>query len=287
MKNVLVLIALVACVGLLIMSCENTPPATQNSLPDKQDGGTVQGGTDCVGAIGGAVYGDLNCDGILDNGELGISGVTVELREGTCPSSNPVIATTVTGADGSYLFTGLQQYFAYCVTIVVPPGGILSTPNPKGGITDDYYILFGLCSPPQGSCGRMTGGGSVFTVENARVTRGFEIHCDLTPPNNIEVNWPGGNNFHMTTLTNADCTDDPLIIQAPPAAPFDTFTGDGVGKLNNVDGATIHFVFVDAGEPGKYDTALIIVRDTGGNVVLNVFGYLKNGNLQAHDDGCN
>lgn len=286
MKNVLVLIALVACVGLLIMSCENTPPATQHNLPEKKTGGTVQGGTDCVGAIGGAVYGDQNCNGILD-GELGISGVTVELREGECPSSNPVIATTVTGSDGSYLFTGLQQFFPYCVTIVVPPGGILSTPNPNGGVTDDYYILFGLCSPPSGSCGRMTGGGSVFTVENVRVTRGFEIHCDRTPPNNLEVNWPGGNNFHMTTLTNTLCTDDPLIIQAPPAAPFDTFTGDGVGKLNNVDGATIHFVFVDAGEPGKDDTALIIVRDPDGNVVLTVSGYLKNGNLQAHDDGCN
>jgi len=132
--------------------------------------------------------------------------------------------------------------------------------------------------------GRMTGGGSVFRIDGARVTRGFEIHCDLREPNNIEVNWPGGNNFHMDTLTAAVCTDDPAIIQNPPAAPFDTFTGDGTGKLNGVPGATIHFVFVDAGEPGKNDTALIHIWDADGNLVLEVSGFIDVGNLQAHKD---
>ncbi len=130
--------------------------------------------------------------------------------------------------------------------------------------------------------GRMTGGGSVFRMDGARVTRGFEIHCDLSEPNNLEVNWPGGNKFHLTSLTSAVCTDDPAIMQDPPAADFDTFTADGIGKLNGVDGATIHFVFVDAGEPGKNDTALIEITDTGGTVVLFVSGLINVGNLQAH-----
>jgi len=136
----------------------------------------------------------------------------------------------------------------------------------------------------QPAVGRMTGGGSVFMIDGARVTRGFEIHCDLREPNNIEVNWPGGNNFHMTSLTAAVCTDDPAIIQAPPAAPFDTFTGDGTGKLNGEPGATIHFVFVDAGEPGKNDAALIQIWDSAGNLVLEVSGFIDVGNLQAHKD---
>jgi len=136
----------------------------------------------------------------------------------------------------------------------------------------------------QPAVGRMTGGGSVFRIDGARVTRGFEIHCDLREPNNIEVNWPGGNNFHMTSLTAAVCTDDPAIIQAPPVAPFDTFTGDGTGKLNGEPGATIHFVFVDAGEPGKNDTALIQIWDSASNLVLEVSGFIDVGNLQAHKD---
>jgi hypothetical protein len=143
---------------------------------------------------------------------------------------------------------------------------------------------------PPGACGRMTGGGSVFTYDDVRVTRGFEIHCDLREPNNIEVNWPD-NKFHMSELTSAVCTDSPAIGQAPPkSAPFDTFTGTGDGKLNNRPGARIEFVFVDAGEPGTSDTATIKVFDKNNNLVLdvpgdpNIPGFLHNGNLQTHKD---
>ncbi len=133
--------------------------------------------------------------------------------------------------------------------------------------------------------GRMTGGGSNWMVGDVRVTKGFEIHCDLRDPNNIEVNWPGGNNFHMTDLTSAVCTDDPAIIQAPPpSAPFDTFVGVGTGKLNNVAGATIKFTFVDAGEPGTSDHATIDVYNASNVLVLHVASLLKNGNFQTHLD---
>ncbi len=138
-------------------------------------------------------------------------------------------------------------------------------------------------------CGRMTGGGSVFTIDDVRVTRGFEIHCDLRKPNNIEVNWPE-NSFHMTELTSAVCTDT-VAVQAPPqSSPFDTFQGTGTGRLNNRPGGRIEFVFVDAGEPGSSDTAWIKVYDADDNLVLyvpgdpNVPGYLRFGNLQTHKD---
>ena len=143
---------------------------------------------------------------------------------------------------------------------------------------------------PPGACGRMTGGGSVFTFDDVRVTRGFQIHCDLREPNNIEVNWPG-NKFHLSELTSAVCTDSPAVGQAPPkSAPFDTFTGTGDGKLNNKPGGRIEFVFVDAGEPGTSDTATIKVFDKNNNLVLdvpgdpNIPGFLHNGNLQTHKD---
>lgn len=129
--------------------------------------------------------------------------------------------------------------------------------------------------------GRMTGGGSVFKG-NMRVTHGFEIRCDLKKPNNLEVNWPGGNNFHMDQLTSAVCTDDPAINQKPPAAPFDTFTGKGTGKLNGISGAKIEFVFVDAGEPGTKDKATMKIWDKANNLVLEVSGFLQKGNHQAH-----
>jgi hypothetical protein len=145
----------------------------------------------------------------------------------------------------------------------------------------------------------MTGGGSVFFEgENGvqvRVTRGLELHCDLSLPNNLQVNWQGGNKFHLTELTGASCTEDPLILQYPPDAPFDTFEGEGVGRLT-VSGVGkdivghIHFIFVDYGEPGVNDTAeMEIWYEDGPNQIyaLKKFkGPIDRGNLQAHDDKC-
>jgi hypothetical protein len=155
------------------------------------------------------------------------------------------------------------------------------------------WLAAGLALEPEdppGACGRMTGGGSVFTFDDVRVTRGFEIHCDRREPNNIEVNWPD-NKFHMSELTSAVCIDSPAVGQAPPkSAPFDTFTGTGDGKLNNRPGSRIEFVFVDAGEPGTSDTATIKVFDRDNNLVLdvpgdpNLPGFINNGNLQTHKD---
>jgi hypothetical protein len=161
--------------------------------------------------------------------------------------------------------------------------------------------LVGSCSPncydsgallitgtlaPAGATGRMTGGGSVFTPNGTRVTHGFELHCDVTDvPNNLEINWPPANNFHLDVLASAVCTNNPLIHQAPPNAPFNTFMGTGTGKLNGVPGASIVFTLVDAGEPGTKDTAAYVIKDSGGNTVLTVpTAFLTNGNQQAHKD---
>ncbi|MEJ2543142.1 MAG: hypothetical protein P8Y99_03660 [Calditrichaceae bacterium] len=146
------------------------------------------------------------------------------------------------------------------------------------------------CVVPEPECGRMTGGGSVFNDDDfdhqVRVTRGFEIHCDLSEPNNLQVNWPGGNKFHLTELKTAICTDEPGYEPFPPDAPFDTFVGTGIGRLNKQDGATISFRFEDHGEPGKDDVAEIEIKDPDGIVVRYVKGHMHNGNIQAHDDKC-
>lgn len=143
----------------------------------------------------------------------------------------------------------------------------------------------------QTGLGRFTGGGHQIRIDGVRVTRGLTIHCDLLLSNNLEVNW-GGNRFHMTEhLTTVACTDDPNIIQAPPAAPLDTLIGVGTGRYNGVNGFTINFTLVDAGEPGAKNDAKdqmrILIFETAdpGNVVLDVpLQDLSGGNLQAHFD---
>jgi hypothetical protein len=161
------------------------------------------------------------------------------------------------------------------------------------------------CAPPSVE-GRFTGGGfqivlttgaeriangALKQVEGGiKITRGFTIHCDLLLSNNLEINWEG-NHFHMLehTLTT-ECSDDPDITQKPPRAPVDTIVGTGTGRYNNVDGYTIEFTLVDAGEPGKADIpdqAALKIFETANpsNVVLNVpLQDIGGGNVQAHFD---
>jgi hypothetical protein len=134
----------------------------------------------------------------------------------------------------------------------------------------------------------MTGGG---TLEKGTgkgkvgVSHGFELHCNPNElPNNLEVNWNNNSDkFHLETLTSATCTDDPSINEGSPVAGFDTYTGTGIGRYNGVPGATIKWVFTDAGEPGKdKDYAQMTITDADGKVVLSIAGSLNQGNQQAH-----
>jgi hypothetical protein len=139
----------------------------------------------------------------------------------------------------------------------------------------------------------MTGGGSAFVSggnavnpDGTRVTHAFELQCNVTKsPNDLEVNWDG-NQFHLETITSALCTSAPIgstCAAAPPNAPFHTYFGIGVGRLNGVPGATVSWKFMDCGEPGTQDVVEIFVRDTNGILVLELRETnLTFGNHQAH-----
>jgi|GEM_PF-3077858 len=161
--------------------------------------------------------------------------------------------------------------------------------------------------------GHFTGGGSFFPTSLAgqtnsskkldnRVTHGFTLHCDVNRgPNRLEINWAadtGGkgraseNNFHLTSLTTANCINDPTIDPQQPKADFDTIIGTGTGTFNNVAGATISFTFSDAGEPGRNDGARMTITTpsktytfiNATDPALKGYYYLDQGNQQAHQD---
>lgn len=159
------------------------------------------------------------------------------------------------------------------------------TIDPCASVATDSPMPTDPC-PPQIIDGRMTGGGRQIIIGDVRVTRGFTIHCDITLSNNIEINWPG-NRWHLDKpITSANCIDDPTIAPEPPAAPFDTFIGVAIGRLNGVDGYRLDFTFADAGEPGgKNDRAALRITAPNGDVVLNVpYSFTDGGNIQAHYD---
>ena len=127
--------------------------------------------------------------------------------------------------------------------------------------------------------GRMTGGGSVFTTAGGRVTHGFSLGCNLNQgPDNLVVNWDGGNNFHLTSLTSATCFDSRANTPNPSAAGFNTYVGSGVGLCNGLPAAA-NWTFTDAGELGSNDTANIVIS---GGCSLSVSGNLQQGRHQAH-----
>jgi hypothetical protein len=83
------------------------------------------------GAIGDAVWYDLNGDGVRQHGEPGVAGVTVDLVLAAAE-----IATQTTQADGAFLFAGLAPG-AYTVEVSdevgVLGGTIVSRPGPNQG----------------------------------------------------------------------------------------------------------------------------------------------------------
>ena len=87
------------------------------------DTGTLPGPSTCGGtsvatsALGDRVWLDANANGIQDGGEAGVAGVTVRLLS----QGGEELATTVTDADGFYLFDGLVDG-TYRVRFVRPQG---------------------------------------------------------------------------------------------------------------------------------------------------------------------
>jgi len=150
-------------------------------------------------------------------------------------------------------------------------------------VTNDVYLAIDKSSCGEADDHRMTGGGSIFQDGTGiRFTHGFELHCDVNDlPNNLEINWEG-NQFHLTELLTAQCSDDPSIDEGQPQAGFDTFVGTGIGRLNGVDGASISFKLTDAGESGKIVDLFEFTIDDGLHPVIEASGTLRKGNQQAH-----
>jgi hypothetical protein len=178
---------------------------------------------------------------------------------------------------------------AFFVLAFAPPASAGGTPTPTPTPTSPTPPPTPTPTPtPPPVSGRMTGGGSIQCGDFGRVTHGFELHCiadGVIEPNNLEINWGGGNNFHLTTLTTSVCSDSPLFDEGQPPAGFDTMEGTGTGTFNNEPGATIQFILIDDGEPGGgADLARYFIRDALGNVVLDCPLQVldQGGNHQAH-----
>lgn len=249
---------------------------------------------------------------LLMSGVAHAHGLTIT-AQAVCQAGAPSISFTVSshdaGVDGQNADIGvyLNNNLVYTGAFVAATGNTFSgsVPAPAGatvavgaqangpwanGTAGGQQVAVLVSVPSDcvaGGQGRFTGGGHQVEVGGiARITRGLTIHCDLLLSNNLEINWGGRNNFHMTEhLQTLACSDNPDIDQTPPKAPLDTLVGRGTGRFNGVDGYSIVFTLIDGGEPGVNDQMGFTISAPNGAVVLNVpVQYLSGGNLQAHYD---
>lgn len=219
---------------------------------------------------------------------------TVDLEAGTCTD---VALTPIGGGIVNVTVTEIPQPGVYMLDEIVldtfdihdnaGSKTITGTNTFSHSVTGDQQVTVTFYnSPVVPLLGRMTGGGN---PKIDGVNFGLTLHCDITLSNNLEINWDGGNWHLDKPITSALCLDDPAIDPTMPAAGFDTFIGDAIGRLDGVDGSYVRFVFVDAGEPGRNDTVAIQVwavdADPSTDLpILDVSGNLTHGNLQAHRD---
>lgn len=105
-----------------------------------------------TGIIGDRVWSDADGDGVQDAGESGIAGVTLDLiaDPGTdgvfgTPDDGAPVASTTTGADGDYLFTGLS--FGDYAVVITDTGNVLNGftptvgPQSEGGLVSDPVTI--------------------------------------------------------------------------------------------------------------------------------------------------
>ena len=101
-----------------------------------------------VVAVGDRVWLDSDRDNVQDVGELGVPGIRVDLHTGapTCGTTAP-FATTVTDAQGYYLFTNLPgNTYRVCFRLPVPTGFQIVTIDVGGDdrVDSDAVIATGL-----------------------------------------------------------------------------------------------------------------------------------------------
>ena len=176
------------------------------------------------------------------------------------------------------------------VTVTVNATGTWGTGDPDSDRTASTTVTVPSDCTEIAAIGRFTGGPNAIEIGGTKVTTGLQIHCHPKDPSvNFEINWGGGDNFHLTDVTTVSCFDSPLVTPQPPKAPVDTIVATGYGTFNNVAGYTIEFTLVDSGEPDnkRTDQMRILIYTTGNpsDVKLNVpLQFISAGNIQAHYD---
>lgn len=225
------------------------------------------------------VDGGFQANGLLEENEPGIEGVTVNLGEGACPADG--LATTTTDANGDYVFTDLDDG-TYCVSVdplnednmdILLPGGWTF---PEADTNSATVTI----SDSQSQEGVNFGWDYQFLplpeVDQATCTRNIEFIEDLSVPDNT-VFAPGAEFEKSWRLRNSGTcpwtTEYSLVvvgedqIPGPDSVPLERPVAPG-------QTADFSITFTAPEEPGTYEENWQIADASGERFGVN--GFIEN-----------
>ena len=189
-------------------------------------------------SIGDKVWYDADGDGVQDPGEAGVSGVTVTLY---ASDGVTVIATTITDANGNYVFTGLPANTNYIVGITPPAGMLLTssggtTPGNATTNSDFNATTYKTATVNTGAAGNQITGIDAGLIQQPSNTAslGDKVWLDLNADNLQNANEPGV--AGVTVNLYRDSNGDGVINGAEASTPYATTVTDAFGNyiFNNL-----------------------------------------------------
>lgn len=255
--------------------------------------------------IGGFVRCDANLNGVVDDGDLPLPGVTVRVTGVSAPFS-----VELTTSESGHFYTNLPDVpGSYTITLVTPPSPVISpVPIPYPFSTSDaQMVIDGLTFLVDGAaCSQqacwLTGGGAKFSpVLGIQVAEhgpqhsfGGNVNPGCNPTSGEGGNWNHlahgeKKHFQGQQIRVDRCGNVPGIPEGSesPVTPYNFIEYSGTGIMNGIAGNKTEYGPVtfraraeDRNEPGSngakdgalIDRYFLEVRDAGGNVVLRIAG---------------
>ncbi|PJJ65425.1 SdrD B-like domain-containing protein [Compostimonas suwonensis] len=200
-------------------------------------------------AVGDYVWVDENRDGVQDDGEPGVAGVSVRLLDAATGDPVPGTTTQVTDANGYYVFDHLQEgtYRVAFQAPDVPVGTVFTTKN-AATTADDSNVPAGAGDDPSSLSGVTDAFTLAYGESDVRPTTPADgLVADFVNPTiDAGIVIPS---FSVGNVVWFDSDQDGVQDAAEPPVPGATVTllgDDGETPATHLDGSAVAAVSTDA-----------------------------------------